>query len=216
MQTSRLTPWRGPLGLLLLGLVSISLGVLQARGLITATPEDLGDTPARYLQMPVPILVHILAGILVNLLVPLQFVSVIRKGWPRFHRGTGRFLAVCVLLVGITSLWMNEFYPAFGGIAKYLGVVMHSVVLVGGLAWALAAIRQGQVRQHRLGMMCMTAAALSPATQRLIMIPTFVILGEVSDWMIGAAVWFGLLFNLAIVALISRKKKSIPVYVENK
>lgn len=205
MKTVQFAPWRGPSGLLLLGLVSISLGALQTLGLITATPENPGQTPAQYLETPTPILIHILAGILLNLLAPLQFASVIRMRWPQFHRITGRVLVVCVLLVGITSLWMNEFYPAFGGIAKYLGVTMTAVVLVGGLAWALAAIRQGQVHQHRLGMMFMTAAALSPATQRLIMIPTFTLLGEVSDWMIGAVIWFGLLFNLTVVLWINRR-----------
>lgn len=207
--------WRGPLGLLLIGLVSVALAALYANEFINASAENANQLPAHYRETPIPILVHILVGTLLVLLIPVQFAVVIRQRWPRFHRATGRVLAVCVLFMGMTSLWMNTFYPAFGGTAKYLGVLMHVIVLVGGLAWALVAIRQGQVKQHRLGMMCMTAATLSPAVQRIIAIPLYVLLGHFSDWMIGLLVWLGLLVNLAFVAWIASRKTTFPVYLEN-
>jgi hypothetical protein len=57
------------------------------------------------------------------------------------------------------------------------------------------------IQNHRLWMMRAMAAALGPATQRLIIIPVVLIFGEevVTDRVIGLLIWSGILINLAFV-----------------
>lgn len=201
--------WRVPLGLFLFGFVSVLLGSVQLNDIATLTTETAPDYESRhYLEMPIPIVIHIITGVLLNLFLPLQFASGIRTRWPQVHRWSGRILALCVVLASVTSLWMNEFYPAFGGTAKYLGVIVHSVIALVGIAWAIKAVREGRIQRHKIAMMCMTAAILSPSTQRFVIIPMYIALGGVNDLMIGSVMWFGLLFNLSVVALVVAKTHS--------
>ena len=55
------------------------------------------------------------------------------------------------------------------------------------------------------------AIGLGPATQRLFVIPVFVIHGEVNDLMIGLVVWFGFLLNLSVVEwILLRERRGRP------
>ena len=191
-----------PALLFLLGTITVAFGALQMRLL---QQGDVGTqsamASAHYLSMPFPIVVHIIAGSLFNLLMPLQFVSLLRERLPRFHRCLGRCLVVCALAFGLSALWMNSVYPQYGGSAKYWGILAHCCVLIGSLVLAVMAIRKKQVERHKVWMMRMTAAALSPATQRLFFVPAVMVFGEsiVTDVVIGGVIWFGLIVNLAFV-----------------
>ncbi|SMF00397.1 Predicted membrane protein [Alteromonadaceae bacterium Bs31] len=191
-----------PALLFLLGTITVAFGALQMsllqQGDVGAQSEMAS---AHYFSMPIPIIVHIIAGSLFNLLVPLQFVAPLRARFPRVHRYLGGCLALCALAFGLSALWMNGVYPQYGGAAKFWGIIAHCCVLLGSLALALMAIRKKQVARHRAWMMRMTAAALSPATQRLFFIPAVVVFGEniVTDVVIGGVIWFGLIVNLVFV-----------------
>lgn len=141
MTKNQLPGWAGPAGLLALGSLNILFGALQLDTIIQGPPPVPDEfTSMHYFAMPVPIVLHIVAGILLNLLAPLQFAPKFRQRWPVFHRWSGRLLVVSGALVGVTGLWMNQFYPLFGGIGKYTGVVAHSTGLLLGLGLALRAI----------------------------------------------------------------------------
>ncbi len=198
-----------PLLLLLLGSVSILFGALQVT-LISQGPEGAVQDMASpaYFSMPVPILTHIIFGTLFNLLMPLQFMPQIRAKKPAFHRLLGRFLILFALGFGFSALWMNQFYPQYGGLMKYMGIVSHVVVMLGALTLALVAIRRRNIATHRIWMMRLTAAALSPATQRLVAVPAFLLFGEsvLTDAVIAGFIWFGLVANLLFVEWILRKE----------
>lgn len=194
------TNWRVPLLLLLLGSLNILFGALQLdtiqQGPSAASTEFASTT---YFESPIPIVLHIVAGIVFNLLGPLQFAPVSWQKWPRWHRWSGRLLLVAGLLVGLTGLWMNHFFPAYGGWLKYSGVALSSLGLIGSLGIALQAIRRRDISRHRAGMMRAIALALGPATQRLFILPIFFIYGSVNDLLIGLVVWGGFVVNLAVV-----------------
>src|SRR5262245_13876192 len=61
----------------------------------------LDDSFARYSLLT---LVHILPGLLFMILGPLQFVSTIRRRYPKWHRWSGRVYLVCSLVIGLTAL----------------------------------------------------------------------------------------------------------------
>ncbi|MDN4503899.1 DUF2306 domain-containing protein [Alteromonadaceae bacterium BrNp21-10] len=205
-------PWVNPLLLLLLGSVSVLFGVMQMSLLGQGEAGMQNEmATAHYFSMPIPIVIHILTGCLFNLLMPLQFFKLFRARFPVAHRYIGRGLVVCILAFGLSGLWMNHLYPQYGGVAKYTGIVAMCAVLIISMALAVIAIRRGDVTAHRIWMMRATAAALSPATQRIIILPAFAVFGQsvMTDWIIGGLIWLGLIINLLFVERLVYKERQL-------
>ncbi|GLX77138.1 membrane protein [Thalassotalea insulae] len=200
---SPLRPWRNCILLLLLGMISIALGVVQLNSI------SRGEAGNTYLNTPLPVVIHIVFGIVFNLVAPFQFVKAIRQKWPKVHRLIGRILTLVAIPVVYTALWMNEFFPSYGGTLKYTGIIAYNIVLIGALALAIYYVRRKKIAQHKLWMMRALAAALGPATQRLIIIPVFLMFGQevLTDQLIGILIWAGLIINLVFVEIIHLRNK---------
>lgn len=194
------TNWGIPTLLLLFGLVSILRGATQLYNLHLGPPSSPDEfTAMHYFVMPVPVALHIVCGIIFNVLGALQFSPKFRFSFRTFHRVSGRFIVLAGVGLALTALWMNQFYPAFGGALKYYGVITYSIGLLVCMSLAINAILSGQYQQHRAWMMRAMAIILSVSTQALIVIPIFILLGQVSDMLIGAVVWLGLIINILFV-----------------
>lgn len=200
MKTKSIYRWLVPLLLLLLGSLNVLSGALQLNTIgqgPPATPDEF--TSMHYFATPLPIVVHIVAGTLFNLLGPLQFAPISWQRWPKWHRWSGRLLLIAGVGIALTGLWMNHFFPAYGGLPKYTGIAFSSMALLISLGLALQAILARDIQRHRKWMMRSIALVLGPATQRLFFLPIFFITGVVEDWMIGFVVWGGFLLNLGVV-----------------
>ena len=200
MNIKRANAWLVPALLLLHGSMNILFGALQLDTIgqgPPAVPDEF--TSLHYFETPLPIVLHIVAGILFNLLAPFQFAPTLRRRWPLWHRLSGRVLVIAGFLVGLTGLWMNHYYPLFGGALKYTGVLAHSLVLIGTLVIAMRSIFARDIPKHRAWMMRAVAAGLGPATQRIFILPIFFIYGSVNEATVGLVVWWGILLNLAVV-----------------
>lgn len=198
-----LRTWRSCLLLLLLGMISIALGSLQLNSI------SQGQAQGTYSTMPLPVVVHILFGIIFNVLSPFQFAPSIRKNHPKFHRYSGRLLVLSAIPVAFSALWMNQYFPSYGGTLKYTGIIAYCIVLLGSLFLAIKYVVNKDIQNHRLWMMRAMAAALGPATQRLIIIPIVLVFGEevVTDRVIGLLIWSGILINLAFVEYLRFKER---------
>ncbi|MEM7114324.1 MAG: DUF2306 domain-containing protein [Chloroflexota bacterium] len=220
MTTQLKSNWLAPALLLLLGSLNILFGAMQL-DTIQQGPQPVPSafTSSHYFAIPIPIVAHIVFGILFNLLGPLQFAPIIWQRWPAWHRWSGRLLFVSGIFVGLTGLWMNHFYPAYGGFLKYSGVGLSSIGLIVSLIIALRAIRRRNVQQHKAWMMRAVALALGPATQRVIILPLFFTLGGLTDLMIGLLIWTGFLINLAVAERViwrDREQQALGVYPSSK
>jgi len=204
--------WRVPVLLLMLGSVSILFGMFQAFNIIVlGPPKEIDEfTSMHYHTMPIPILLHVIFGVLFNLLAPFQFVHSLRRRFPRFHRYSGRLLIPTGVIAAVSALWMNEFYPSFGGEVKYYAVIIHSILLIAFLGLAVSYILKRKIPQHRAWMMRAVAVSLSPATQRVIMLPIFGIFGipEQLDVIVGVLIWSALFLNLAVVEWVLRRGRN--------
>lgn len=203
-------PWVTPFLLFLLGSVSVLFGVMQMSLLSQGQAGLQNDMAVKhYFNVPIPIVIHIICGCSFNVLMPLQFFSTLRARFPTVHRYIGRGLMICMLGFGFSGLWMNHLYPQYGGIAKYAGIVAMSAVLVVSMVLAFIAIGKGNITAHKQWMMRATAAALSPATQRIIILPAFAVFGDsvMTDWIIGSLIWLGLIINLLFVERLIYKAK---------
>ncbi|BDX04541.1 DUF2306 domain-containing protein [Planctobacterium marinum] len=206
-------------GLYLLAFISIASGTLQLdalnTGLMTGDSSHDPDVP-HYYQMPLPVLLHIVSGVLFNLLSPLQFSSTIRTKLTWLHRCNGGLMIICALCAGITALLMNELYPAFGGALKYFGVMTFSLAICACVMMGIIRVKQGDIPAHRAWMIRATAVALGPATQRLFFIPAYLILGSIEQWVIGVGIWVGFLVNLAVAEVFIIPKGSKQVTAKQK
>lgn len=203
-----LRTWRSCLLLLLLGMISIALGSLQL--------STISQGQGTYSTMPLPVVVHIVFGIIFNVLSPFQFAPSIRKNHPKFHRYSGRLLIISAIPVALSALWMNQYFPSYGGTLKYTGIVAYCIVLLGSLFLAIKYVMNKDIQNHRLWMMRAMAAALGPATQRLIIIPLVLVFGEevVTDRVIGLLIWSGILVNLAFVEYLRFKGRRLTGYLD--
>lgn len=200
---SKIYAWKTCILLLTLGMVSIALGASQLNDISN------GKASNSYLSMPLPVVLHIAFGIIFNLLAPFQFVATLRERYPKLHRLMGRFLVISAIFVTLSALWMNHYYPSYGGLLKYSGIVAYNVILLGSLYFAIKNVLQRNIPKHRKWMIRAVAVSLAPATQRVIIIPMYIFWGEKvnTDLVIGLLIWSGLLINLAFVEFTAIKRK---------
>ena len=210
MTNKRYKNWLVPGLLLLLGSINVISGAFQLDTIMQgppAVPDEM--MTMEYFSMPVPIVLHILAGVIFNLMGPLQFAPITWGRWAGWHRWSGRLLVLSGFLIAGTGLWMNHVYPQYGGLFKYPGIVVNSLGLAVALGIALQAVRSSDrdIAKHRKWMMRAVAFGLGPATQRVVIIPYFLIFGIPDDWMIGLVIWMGFLINLAVVEFVLARNR---------
>lgn len=207
--------WLVPLSLLALGGLQVSSGAFQLTLIQQGPPpegaESLFVSP-HYFQTPFPILVHIVSGIVFSLLAPFQFAIPVRRRWPLWHRWSGRVVFATGILVALSALWMNQYFPVFGGLLKYAGILVFSLGLILSLGQAVRAIVTRDIQRHRAWMMRAMAIGLGGATQRVFLLPVFVINGGLGELTIGLGVWSGFLLNLAVAEWVLRRRAlAMPV-----
>jgi len=200
--------------LLLLGSLNIASGVFQLHqiSLAMATPGGPpGMTSPQYIATPLPILLHIVFGALFNLAVPLQFVTAVRRGKPALHRWLGGVLIASGAMAALTGLWMNQVFPAFGTGLKYAAVLIFSCAMLIALAMAVRSVRRRDFRAHGVWIACAVAIGLAPATQRLVLLPVFLVLGDLPILLIEAVVWASFIVNLTVAGLVRRRRRTIAL-----
>ncbi len=97
-----------PVALILLSAIPFLGGVVRLSGLIggeAVTPEN-----ARFVAVPLPVVLHIITATTFSILGAFQFSPAFRRSRLGWHRMAGRVLVICGLLAAITGLWMAQFY----------------------------------------------------------------------------------------------------------
>jgi len=202
--------WLAPTLLMLLGAVAVLSAVVRLESMARALAMDVvpaDHEDAHYLKHVVVVLLHLVPGIAFMVLGPLQFSSTVRRRWPAWHRWSGRVFVVCGFGVGLTSLWMNQFFPPVGGPLKYWANAVFGVALMVSLGISLAAIVRRDVALHRAWMVRAMAIGMGVATQRLYLVPPYLIYGELSEVAIGLGVWLGWGLNLAAAEIILLRER---------
>jgi uncharacterized membrane protein len=196
---------------LIAGLFLLS-GIPLAGGAVRLTELFGGAviTPAnaRFFAMPVPVVLHILSASVFALLGAFQFAPAFRRRRPGWHRGAGRLLVACGLLVGLSGLWMTLFYARAPGTGELLYALrlLFGSAMVGAIIRSFVAIRRREVAQHRAWMLRGYAIGLGAGTQVLTQGVGAVILGaptELSGALLMGAGW---VINLAVAEWAIRRR----------
>jgi hypothetical protein len=207
---STVSKWRVPVALILLSAVPVTFAVLRAAEL-ASHPAVTADN-ARFVAMPVPILLHIYGGIPYALLGALQFVpSLRRRPW---HRVVGRLLIPCGLALGISGVWMtlrDDLPPTDGPLLNVFRLFFGGLMIV-SMVMGFRAIRRREIAKHRAWMMRGYAIALGAGTQAVFFLAWVLPFGPPSvtakALLMGAA-WT---VNLAVAERLIRGRQGRPIW----
>jgi uncharacterized membrane protein len=149
-------------GLSLVPVIAGSLRLVELSGGAEAMPPD-----AQYAASPLPVVLHIVSATVFSVLGAFQFSGRLRRRRPGWHRKAGRVLVVAGLLVALSALWLNQFFPRAEGTRE----VLYTLRLLFGSAMVLciglgfAAIRRRDIARHRAWMIRSYAIGLVAGTQ---------------------------------------------------
>jgi len=158
----------------------------------------LDDVFARY---PVFALVHIAPALVFLLLAPLQFSATIRARHLGWHRGSGRVVLACGMVVGLSALGMSFAMPAIGGVNQAAATTLFALFFLFALGNAFRHIRRREIALHREWMIRAFAIGLAVATIRPIIGVFFAtrrFSGLTPYEFFGTAFWIG--FVLHVIA----------------
>ena len=203
---SRKGGWGVPVALIALGAPPLIMGGLR---LVTlAGVAEIVPGTERAAAAPVPVVLHIVSAAVFAILGALQFVAGFRRRRPGWHRAAGRLLIGCGLLVGLSGLWLALFYPRGHNVGDLLTAfrLLFGSAMVASVVLGFAAIRRGEVRQHRAWMTRAYAIGLGAGTQMFTgLVASFVVNPptELSRALQDGAGWA---INLAVAEWIIRNR----------
>jgi cytochrome bd-type quinol oxidase subunit 2 len=174
--------WPIAAGLLLLALVPSIAGAFRIGEIASGAAETAAN--ARFMQMPLPVALHIVGALLYATVGAFQFLPRLRRKHNGWHRFAGRYLLVPAgLIVAGTGLWMTAFYdtPAIDdravAISRYvIGAAMLACIVLG-----VAAVRRHDYFAHGSWMIRAYALAMGAGTQVLTSGPPMLLFGEPTE-----------------------------------
>lgn len=171
--------WLIVAGLLLLALVPSLAGAMRVGEIASGAPETTGN--ARFLQMPLPVVLHIVGALVYSIVGAFQFLPGLRRRHLAWHRFAGRYLLVPAGLVVATSgLWMTAFYDMLpiDGVALEISRYVVGGLMIAFIIMGVAAIVRRDVPAHGAWMTRAYALAMGAGTQVLTSGPFLVMFGE--------------------------------------
>ncbi|WP_438854355.1 DUF2306 domain-containing protein [Agromyces sp. M3QZ16-3] len=200
----RLPEWLAPAGLIALSLVPVAAGAFRLTTL--ATGARVTAENARFVDSPVPVIVHIIGSVVFLVLGALQFVPSLRRR--RWHRIAGRIVAPAGLLSAGSALWMTLFYemPAINGPALFVMRLVFASAMAAAIVVAFGAIRRGDATTHSAWMTRAYAIGLGAGTQVLTFLPWTLVLGAPDQAMHSVLMGAGWVINLVVAEFVIRRR----------
>jgi hypothetical protein len=140
--------------------------------------------------------VHIMAGTLVLVIAPGQFVPAIRDRFARWHRWSGRLLLCAAVPTALSGIVLQIRSP-YGGWLADSAIFVAGALFLTAIFSAYRAIRVRDTVRHRRWMIRMFALSLGVATVRLVAIPMILWTGRRPLELIGFAFWLGFAIPVA-------------------
>jgi uncharacterized membrane protein YozB (DUF420 family) len=198
--------WLIPTGLLLLAFVPVlagSLRIAQLAGDGPVTPDN-----ARFVAMPVPVIVHIVGASVYCVLGAFQFVPGFRRRRPGWHRVAGRVLVPCGLAAALAGLWMAVYYdlPAVDGELVLVFRLVFGSVMVASLVLGAVAVLRRDFDRHRAWMIRAYAIAQGAGSQAVTNLPWLLLVGAPREFPRAMFMLAGWVINLAVAEWIIRRQ----------
>ena len=196
------TPWRVPVGLILLSIIPLTFGVIRLIQLFSGA--EITPANARFFASPSPVVIHIISSAIYALLGAFQFVSRLWQRGIKWHRWVGRLLLPFGLLVGFSGLWMTVFYPRTDNLLYMLRLFFGSGMIL-SIILGFISIRRRDVTQHQAWMTRAYAIGMGAATQVLTGMVGALTLGTVNEFENALLMGTAWVINLAVAEWSIRK-----------
>jgi Predicted membrane protein (DUF2306) len=203
--------WLIPTGLILLSLIPIITGSLRLSQL-SGGPEIMPEA-ARFTGFPLPVILHIVAGILFSIGGAFQFLPALRRGRPSWHKMAGRVLIPAGFVLALAGLWMASFtaLPAGDGPALRVIRLVFGTYMIVSLVLAVRAIVQRRFTVHGAWMTRAYALGVAAGTQAIFLIPGSVLFGSANEPSRAFAMAAAWLVNLGVAELVIRRRVRVLV-----
>jgi uncharacterized membrane protein len=170
------------------------------------TPDN-----ARFVDVPLPIIIHIIASLAFCMIGAFQFAPNFRKRHPNWHRAAGRWLMVAGLASALTGIWMTVFYSipqALQGPLLYVVRLLVGAGMAVSIVLAWNTVRRKNISAHKAWMMRAYALGQGAGTQAVILAPYAVLIGQpnqITRDVLMTAAW---VINLLFVEWLLRRRSS--------
>lgn len=204
--TRRRRDWWIPASLIALTFVPALAGVLRLVDLSSGRTEE----NARFFDLPVPIIVHIVGATTFCVLGAFQFMPSLRRKRPRWHRLAGRVLVPAGIAAGLSGMWMAVFsdLPVYDNTALIWLRLFFGTLMVGGLVLGLRAVLRRDIRTHQRWMARSYAIALGAGSQALILGPMVLFVDQPGGTLKASGMAAGWVINLAVAEWLVRRSQS--------
>jgi uncharacterized membrane protein len=196
--------WPIPTALIVLSLIPALGGAVRLTDLANRTA--ITPDNARFMAVPLPVILHIFAALAFSMIGAFQFAPRFRQRHPNWHRAAGRWLMVAGLITAFSGLWMTLFYSipqALQGPLLYIVRLLVGAGMAISIVLAWNTVRQKNIPAHRAWMMRAYALGQGAGTQALIFVPYTLLIGQpnqitrdvlmIAAWVINLAFVEGLL-----------------------
>lgn len=195
--------WKVPLVLLLISAIPLAAGIVRLVGL-SGNPE-ISIENARFVEAPLPVIVHILSVSLFSILGAPQFSSELRQRRTRWHRAAGRIVAVSGIITALSGFWMTVMYPIppeLQGSMLYAVRVFVSVAMLLSILKAVVAVKGGDIATHRAWMIRAFALGQGAGMQVVVLLPWMLLIGKPSILQREMLMSFAWLINLLLAEMV--------------
>jgi uncharacterized membrane protein len=198
--------WWIPASLLALTAVPSLAGVARLVDLSSGRTEE----NARFFDLPLPILVHILGATTFCVLGAFQFMPSLRRSRPRWHRTAGRILVPAGLAGALSGMWMAVFadLPVYDNTTLIWLRLLFGSIMVTGLVLGLLAVLRHDIRTHQRWMARAYAVAQGAGTQALVLGPMVLLVDQPGGNVKAAGMGFAWVLNLAVAEWLVRRSQS--------
>jgi uncharacterized membrane protein len=198
--------WWIPASLLALTFVPAAAGAARLVDLSSGRTEE----NARFFDLPVPILVHIVGATTFCVLGAFQFMPSLRRRRPRWHRWSGRILVPAGLAAALSGMWMAAFaeLPVHDNTALMWFRLLFGSIMVTGLVLGLVAIRRRDVRTHQRWMARAYAVAQGAGTQAVVLGPMVLFVDQPGGTLKASGMAFAWVLNLVVAEWLVRRSQS--------
>ncbi len=198
-----------PLSLIAISFIPLLAGLLRLIQL-SGGPISLPDSE-RVLTLPaLPLILHIAGAMIFTIGGAFQFSVTLREKWPAWHIWAGRVVVFFGLVVALTAIWSNQFFPpsATDGQVIYVARIVVGIAMIFCFLLGFLNIRRQNIRAHRTWMMRGFALGIGPGTQAILAILWTISVGEMDASAKAFLFPAGWLINLAVVeCLLLRRGK---------
>jgi hypothetical protein len=194
-------------GLILLTMIPIISGTFRLTQL-SGGPE-LIPAALRFTDFPVPVILHIVSGVLFSVVGAFQFLPALRRGRRSWHRLAGRVLIPAGFVLALSGLWMATLsaLPVGDGPALMVVRSVFGTYMLVALVLAVRALMRHRYVVHGAWMTRAYALGVAAGTQAFALIPGSIAFGSSREGARLVAMTAGWLINLAVAELVIRLRK---------